>query len=326
MPMPSSNLSARVYNLRYEAHRIISVELRPANGLAGFPVAEAGAHIDLHLGNGLVRSYSLINPGEAHRYLVAVLDDPGSRGGSRFVHEQLRVGQVIEIGAPRNHFRLEESAPGSVLIAGGIGITPLLAMLRRLVALGKPARLVYCGRSRQGAAFLAEIDELARGAVPGQVGVELRFDDEQGGPPDMGALLAGHAADTHFYCCGPTPMIESFEAACAALGYAQVHTERFKAAPVPAPIASAGYTVELRRSGKTFAVAAGASLLDALQAQGAAVPLSCREGLCGTCETRVLAGEVEHRDAILTEAERKTNRSMMVCVSAGRCGLLVLDL
>jgi ferredoxin-NADP reductase len=324
--MSSSHLSAQVYNLRYEAHRIISVELRPANGLECFPMAEAGAHIDLHLGNGLVRSYSLTNPGEQHRYLVAVLDDPGSRGGSRFVHEQLRVGQVIGIGAPRNHFRLEEEAPASVLIAGGIGITPLLAMLRRLVALGKPARLVYCGRSRQGAAFLAEIDALARSAVPGRVSVELRFDDEQGCPPDMGTLLAGHAPGTHFYCCGPTPMIDAFEAACKALGCVHAHTERFKAAPAPEPAASAGYTVELRRSGKSFAVAAGVSLLDALQAQGAAPPLSCREGLCGTCETRVLEGEVEHRDAILTEAERKANRSMMVCVSSGRCGRLVLDL
>lgn len=326
--MPNTTLTARVFNLRLEAPRVISVELRPATNGARFPVADAGAHIDLHLGNGLVRSYSLTNPQEDHRYTIGVLHDPNSRGGSRFVHEQLRVGQEIQISPPRNHFRLEEAASHSLLIAGGIGITPLLAMLKRLVALGRPASLIYCGRSRLDAAFVDDLmalsDTSRSRAKPGSV--SLRFDDEQGGPPDMVELLGNQPPGTHYYCCGPTPMIDAFEAASAALGLESVHVERFKAAPIDAPAAAASYTVELRRSGLTFEVEEGGSLLESLLAQGVEPPLSCREGICGTCETPVLAGEVEHRDSILSEAERAANRSMMVCVSGGRCGRLVLDL
>ena len=324
--MSSPTLQALVFNLRHEARGIISVELRPTNDGERWPDVEAGAHIDLHLGNGMVRSYSLTNPGEGHRYVVAVLNDPRSRGGSRYVHEQLRVGQVITIGAPRNHFRLDEAAPRSVLLAGGIGITPLLAMCRRLVALGRPAQLIYCARSRREAAFLEAI-EAERERSGGALQVTLRFDDEHGGPPDLQALLAGHPADTHFYSCGPGPMLDAFERACEALGQANVHLERFAAAPTaeaPAPAAGA-YTVELRQSGKTFAVPVGVSLLDAMLEAGCDPAFSCREGVCGACETRVIEGEVDHHDHILTKSERAANKSMMICVSHCRSARLVLD-
>lgn len=322
----STKLNALVCCMRQEAAHVVSVELQPADNLTRFSEVEAGAHIDLHLGNGLVRSYSLMNPGEDHRYVVAILNDAHSRGGSRFVHEQLRVGNVIEIGAPRNHFRLDENAPHSMLLAGGIGITPLLAMFRKLISLEKSVHLVYCGRSRVGAAFLDEIKEIEEKAPPGTASTQFLFDDEQGVPPDIATLLAGNAGDTHFYCCGPTPMLDAFEAATQRLGYANIHTERFKAAPATVAASASGYTVELRRAKKIFKVPPGMSLLAALQSQGVTPELSCREGLCGTCETRVIAGEVEHRDSVLTATERAANKSMMLCVSSGRCDHLVLDL
>lgn len=322
--MSTLTLPARVHALRLEAQHVISVELRPADPAQSFPVVEAGAHVDLHLGQGLVRSYSLTNPGETSRYVLGVLNDPQSRGGSRFVHERLRIGQVLELSPPRNHFRLAEDAPHSVLLAGGIGITPLLAMLRRLAALGRPAHLVYCARSRREAAFVEEIAALA-GAAQG-LQLTLRWDDEAGGPPELASLLAGHPAETHFYCCGPGRMIDAFEAACETLGYAHVHVERFAAAPVEPGGSEQECTVELRRSGRSIRVPAGVSLLEALEAAGCAPSFSCREGICGACETRVLAGDIDHRDHILTKEERAANRSMMLCVSQCRSSTLVLDM
>jgi tetrachlorobenzoquinone reductase len=322
--MSSPTLQALVYNLRHEATGIVSVELRPVAPATAFPVVEAGAHIDLHLGNGLVRSYSLTNPGESHRCVVAVLNDRHSRGGSRYVHEQLRVGQVIPIGAPRNHFRLQEDAPRSVLLAGGIGVTPVFAMLQRLAELQRPAWLIYCARSRKEAAFVADIEALVR-AHPA-LSLRCHFDDEHGGPPDLVQLLDGHAKDTHFYACGPAPMLDAYERACAQLGQANVHLERFAAgAPVADTTAAVGYSVELRQSGKTVQVAPGVVLLDALLDAGVTLDHSCREGVCGACETKVISGDVEHHDLILTQQERAANQSMMVCVSRCRSGRLVLD-
>lgn len=323
--MATSTLQALVFQMRHEAPGIVSIELRPVPPAAAFPAVEAGAHIDLHLGNSLVRSYSLVNPGETHRYAVAVLNDRHSRGGSRFVHEQLRVGQTITIGAPRNHFRLDEAAPRSVLLAGGIGITPIYAMLRRLAALGREAQLVYCARSRAEAAFLAEIEALA-GAGGARLSLRCHFDDEQGGPPDLDRLLGGHPAGTHFYCCGPGPMLDAYERACERLGQPNVHLERFAATPAAAPATPAsGYTVELRRSGRTVQVAPGVTLLDALIEAGLSPDHSCREGVCGACETRVISGDVDHRDQLLSKQERAANKSMMICVSSCRSGCLVLD-
>ena len=322
--MSSSTLQALVFNVRYEAHGIVSVELRPVAPANAFPAVEAGAHIDLHLAPGLVRSYSLINPGESHRCVVAVLKDRASRGGSRHVHEQLRVGQVITIGAPRNHFRLDEAAPRSVLLAGGIGITPVYAMLQRLAALQRPAHLIYCARNRAEAAFVAEIQSLvAAGGTA--LSVHFHFDDEHGAPPDLLQLLGGQTKDTHFYCCGPGPMLDAYERACGQLGQANVHLERFAAAVQPAAPATEGYCVELRKSGLTVQVAPGVALLDALLDAGLNPEFSCREGVCGACETRVISGDVDHRDHLLTRQEHAANKTMMICVSGCRSGSLVLD-
>jgi ferredoxin-NADP reductase len=315
-------LQAWVHTLRHEADDIVSVELRPVGG-GDFPAFAAGSHIDLHLPNGMVRSYSLVNPStERHRYVVGVLRDRKSRGGSRCVHEQLRVGTRLPIGAPRNNFALHEDATHSVLLAGGIGVTPLLCMARRLKDLGRSFEMIYCARSRASAAFVAEIEALG---VP----VTWHFDDEQGGPPDLRALLARRApsAAEHYYACGPAVMLDAFEITCAALGHANAHIERFAAVEVAA---SAGarqtYSVELRRSGTTFEVTPGTTLHERLVELKAGVPFSCEEGICGSCETRVLEGEPDHRDSVLTAAERAANKVMMVCVSGCKSERLVLDL
>jgi tetrachlorobenzoquinone reductase len=322
--MSSTILQALIFNVRHEAPGIVSVELRPVAPATAFPTVEAGAHIDLHLAPGLVRSYSLINPGDSHRYVVAVLKDRASRGGSRHVHEQLRVGQVITVGAPRNHFRLDETAPRSVLLAGGIGITPVYAMLQRLASLQRPAHLIYCARNRADAAFVADIQSLVL-ASGASLSVRFHFDDEHGAPPDLVQLLGGEAKDTHFYCCGPGPMLDAYESACEQLGQANVHMERFAAAKQPAAAATAGYCVELRKSGRTIQVAPGVALLDALLDAGLNPEFSCREGVCGACETRVISGDVDHRDHLLTHHEHAANKTMMICVSSCRSGSLVLD-
>jgi ferredoxin-NADP reductase len=315
-------LNAFVHTLKFEAKDIISIDLRPAAGCE-FPPFEAGSHIDLHLPGGLIRSYSLLNDAsERQRYVVAVLKDSASRGGSRAVHEQLRVAMPLGIGEPRNNFALHEDAAHSVLVAGGIGVTPILSMARRLAALGRSYELLYFARSRQSAAFVDELKALG-------ASVHWHFDSEAGGPPDLKALLAARPAgpDTHYYACGPAVMLDSFEKACAELGYGQCHIERFAAMTVAAASDSrASYVVELRRSQREIVVTPKTSLLEALKAAGCDVPSSCEEGICGSCETRVLGGEPDHRDSVLSKSERAANKTMMVCVSGCKSERLVLDL
>lgn len=315
--MSNSLISVRVQAMRFEAKGIVSVELVTMDD-ATLPPFEPGSHIDLHLSNGIVRSYSLLNaPTERHRYVVGVLNDRNSRGGSRYVHEQLRVGVSLTISLPRNNFPLSESATHSVLIAGGIGITPISCMLNHLRELGKSAELLYCARSRNEAAFSKTLLQ--------QDGISGHFDDEKGAPPDLRAYLASKPHDAHFYCCGPTPMLNAFEAICAELNLPNVHIERFAAEKVDA-VQTGEYVAELLRSKKTISVPAGKSLLDALLDAGVEVEHSCREGVCGSCETKVLEGEPEHRDGVLSKSERASNKMMMVCVSGCKGKRLVLDL
>ena len=314
-------LQARVRTLRHEAEGVLSVELVPADG-AHFPAFSAGSHVNLHLPNGLTRSYSLLNStADVDRYVLGVLCDPNSRGGSRFVHESLRCATVLPISAPRNNFPLAADADESVLIAGGIGVTPILCMYRQLRARGKNARVVYCSRSRKQAAFL---DEFA--ALGGDV--ELWFDDEHGGQPfDLASFLAAQPKHVHAYCCGPLPMLAALEAACAASGIANAHVERFAADPAATPAPTSGYVVHLKRSDRTIEVPDDQRLLDTLLAAGVSCDYSCGEGICGACETTVLDGEPEHRDCVLSEAEKAAGRTMMICVSGAKNGgRLVLDL
>jgi len=317
-------LNAFVHTLKFEAQDILSLELRPLVGEV-FPPFEAGSHIDLHLPHGIVRSYSLLNDcRERHRYVVAVLKDKSSRGGSRAVHEDLRIAMPLQISEPRNNFKLIETAEHSVLVAGGIGITPILSMAQRLHQLGRSFEVIYCARSRRSAAYVADIEALA-------AQVSWHFDDEQGGPPDLQALLAARpgvgAVNTHYYACGPAVMLDAFERSCRDLGYAHAHIERFQAVEVAAASdAQQSYTVELKRSGQTLTVMPNQSLLATLQAAGIYCNTSCEEGICGSCETQVLEGIPDHRDSVLSPAEQATHKMMMVCVSGCKSSHLVLDL
>ena len=322
--MSSATLKALVYAMRYEADGIVSVEFRPDAADVEFPAFEAGSHIDLHLPNGLVRSYSLCNPSsDSGRYVVGVLNDKASRGGSRYVHQQLRVGQVIDISPPRNNFELHEEAPRSVLVSGGIGVTPIWCMLQRLTTLGRPVDMVYCARTRKEAAFVESI-----AALSDKVSITWHFNDEAGGIPDLAKLLDGRGADTHYYCCGPTPMLDAFEKTCEALGLPQVHIERFAAVAVDPAATSTGFDVVCEKSGQTVQVPAGKSILDSLIDAGLSPDHSCKEGVCGACETAVIDfdGTLEHHDGILTKVERDAGKTMMICVSRCSGKRLVLDI
>ena len=302
------------------------MHLVPSSQFA-FPAFAPGAHIDLWLGDGLVRSYSLVNaPDDINRYVVAVLKDANSRGGSRFVHETLRVGDVINISAPRNTFPLADDNRPSILLAGGIGITPIYCMMRHLAQRGRSVRLFYCSRSREHAAFLDAISSLA--LKHKNLSVAWHFDAEHGGPPSLNQLLQSHGPDAHYYCCGPTAMIDAFSAACTDLGYRKTHVERFsRAVALPPSAEDHAFVVQLARTGRSIDVAADESILDALIDEGLSPAFSCKQGICGTCETAVLSGVPDHRDEILSEEERRSGHTMMICVS--RCkgkGPLVLDI
>ena len=311
-------LRVTVSSRHQETEHIVRLDLRPESGQA-LPAFAPGAQVELHLAPDLVRSYSLVNSSEDEgRYEIAVLRDLNSRGGSRFVHERLRVGSSLDISHPRNHFRLDESAARSVLVAGGIGVTPILAMHDRLLALRKPTAMLYCARSRSVAAYG---EWLAASGV-----VRFHFDDEQKRPPDIREYLSRESKEAHFYCCGPSPMLSAFEKACADLGISNVHVERFAAAALADTSLQHPYRVILARTGRTVDVKPGVPLLDALYEAGVEVDCSCREGICGACATRVLEGVPAHRDSVLTEAERDSNAMMMVCVSGCAGERLVLDL
>jgi len=317
MDQNAQTIDVLVKSITYEAEDVISLDLRPV-GEGTLPAFTAGAHIELQLRNGLPRNYSLANPQhERHRYYVTVKKDAASRGGSRFIHESVRVGDILPIGPPRNNFALVEDASHSLLIAGGIGITPIWCMIQRLAALGRSWRLLYATRSRRGAAFLDEI--LAFGNV------HLHVDDESAGAfIDLDPVIRNAPSGTHFYCCGPLPMLAAFERATAALPAEMVHVEYFSAKD---PIeATGGFDVVLARSGRTVFVPEQSTILDALLAAGIDVGHSCLEGVCGTCETKVIEGIPDHRDVVLSARERASNRTMMICCSGCKSGRLVLDL
>ncbi|WP_454621218.1 PDR/VanB family oxidoreductase [Bradyrhizobium cenepequi] len=308
--------------ISYEAERINSYELvAPGGGdLAAFT---AGSHIDLHLLNGMIRSYSLVNdPSERHRYVVAVNKDAGSRGGSSFIHDTLRSGDIVTISYPRNNFILDEAAAHSVLIAGGIGITPLLSMIRRLETLGRSWELFYTVRTRSAAAFLDELHALRPDV---QQNIHVNFDQEPAGRMlDLTAIVADAPADAHLYCCGPVSMLEAFEAATSEWPAAHVHVEYFKAKEKPA--VEGGFQVRLARSGQTLTVEPGKTILEALLDAGITANYACSEGVCGTCETRVIEGIPDHRDQFLSSEERAGNMTIMICCSGSKSSTLVLDL
>ncbi|VTU26033.1 PDR/VanB family oxidoreductase [Variovorax sp. PBL-E5] len=314
---PAQTLRLRLIGIRYAAHGIHLLEFGRPDGAAPLPAFTPGAHVDLHLANGLVRPYSLVNPPEdSERYVVAVKRDPASRGGSAFVHEVLRVGAELEVGVPRNNFELHAGSAQAVFIAGGIGITPIACMVDRLRRDGRSWELHYSVRERREAAFVEEL---------GDDRVHLHVDAESAGALlDIAAIVAAAPADAHLYCCGPAPMLDAFEAAAGGRPPACVHVERF--APVAPGATGGGYTVRLAASKRSIPVAPGRTILEALREAGVEVQASCEQGICGTCETRVLGGLPDHRDSLLSAEERKSNRVMMICCSGSLGGELVLDL
>lgn len=319
----SETFEVRVVAVRYEAQCIHLFELCALDG-GELPPFTAGAHIPLHLENGAVRDYSLINSqAERHRYVIAVSLDPNG-AGSRYMFETPLVGRTLRISPPRNNFALFEDARLTVLLAGGIGITPLRSMIHRLEALGRDWVLHYGARDRESAAFVPELEAL-EAARPGCV--QFNFDSETGRMMDLAVTVALSPPDAHLYCCGPTPMLEAFRLAAAGRDPATIHLEYFSAPSSALDVKPpAAFTVTLARSGLKLEVPEGCSILDVVRAQRVYAESSCEAGVCGTCEVRVLEGTPDHRDYVLTEDERQASRTMMICVSGSLTDNLVIDL
>ncbi|PJG46745.1 hypothetical protein CAF53_18700 [Sphingobium sp. LB126] len=314
---------ARIVQKRLEADDIVSVLLR-GEGSGPLPSHEAGAHIDLHLGEGVIRQYSLCpSSGKDGEYEVAVLREPQSRGGSRAVHDLLQVGQVIDISVPRNHFPLKSCKGKVLLFAGGIGITPILAMAEECVRRGQPFSMHYCARSADRMAYARRISEGAVGPH-----CQLHYDD---GPDsqklDLAAVLQAPGPDDALYVCGPAGFINWVLETAAANGWteAQLNREFFAAPEIDAGQDSA-FTVRLARTGRDVQVAPGVSIVEALDAEGVMVPVSCSEGICGMCVVSVLDGEPEHRDFVLSAEEHARNDCLTACCSRAKTPVLVLDL
>ena len=316
--------SLRVVGLRAEAMDVMRLELARVDG-GVLPAFEPGAHVVMRLPNGLARSYSLVNDWrERERYVLGIGRAAASRGGSEYIHTALRIGDEIRCDAPVNNFRLQPDAREVLFIAGGIGITPILAMIRWCEAQGTPWRLVYAVRHRARIAFYEEL-------APHGAKVRFHCDDEQGGPLSLATCMTELPPGTHVYCCGPAALMTSVQTHGAGLPAEALHFEWFSApaaadaGPDSSP-GGTGFWIDLRRSGSSLLVPEEASILDVLERNGHEVPFSCREGLCGTCETVVCDGEPDHRDYVYPEAQRSALRSMLVCVSRARSERLVLDL
>lgn len=313
----TATLNMVVRDRRLVATDMLLLHLELADG-SELPAYGPGAHLTLHLQEGMERRYSLLLPYESSRthYVIGVKLEATGRGGSRHIHENLMQGSPVRVSSPENYFSLDEDAAHSVFIAGGIGITPILCMAARLQRLGRPWELHYATRSQQ---YALPLDGYA--LAPTRV---RQYFDDRGDKVDIPGVLARAPRGSHFYCCGPQGMLDAYKRAADHLPASVVHFESFGAAETP--IASQSVTVKLARDGRVFHVPPNQSILDCLRAGGVELPFSCRQGVCGACETRVVAGVPEHRDMVLSEAERKANRTMMICCSRSQEGELVLDL
>ena len=316
-------LQVRVARKQTEALGICSFELVPRNGQP-LPAFTAGAHVDVLLEGGLVRQYSLCNaPHETHRYVIGVLRETASRGGSQAMHEQIQEGTVLSISAPKNHFALAEGAAHSILLAGGIGVTPLLSMAEALSARSEPFELHCCTRSSERTAFKARL-----AAAPFADRVALHHDD---GPQEqklaLDAVLGGLREHVHLYVCGPKGFMDAVLNRARELGWpeAQLHCEYFSAEPTPTTGQTA-FEVQIASSGQIVVVPADKTVVQALAAAGVEVLTSCEQGVCGTCLTRVLHGEPDHKDLYLTPEEQAANDQFTPCCSRSRSARLVLDL
>jgi ferredoxin-NADP reductase len=313
---PGESIEVRIADIREAARDTKVYEFRRADGKP-LPAATPGAHVDIKLPNGLVRQYSLLtSEANPESYTIAVKRDPAGRGGSGYIHTELRVGQTLKIKPPRNNFPLAD-AEHVVLIAGGIGITPIYCMVQQLVTQERSWKLYYSSRSRADMAFL---DALSKHEP-----VQLHFDDESDGKfLDIAKIVAEAPKNSHLYCCGPMPMLKAFETATADWPRAQIHVEYF--APKQEPAKAGGFVVELAKSKQEFVIPPGKTILEVLLDAGIYVDHSCELGICGLCETPLLSGTPEHRDAFLTDEQKAANNTVMVCCAGAKSDRLVLDL
>jgi ferredoxin-NADP reductase len=311
--MHATDVELIVERREFAADGVLALTLRHPLG-EPLPAWEPGAHVDVVLGPGLERQYSLCgDPADRTAWRIAVLRETDGRGGSAHVHERVRQGDRVAVRGPRHHYALRP-APRNRFIAGGIGITPLLPMVAAAEAAGADWSLLYGGRTRASMAFTAEL-----AAYGDRVTVAPQ---DETGLLDLGAVLDGLPGDALVYCCGPGPLLDAVQKRCPA---DVLRIERFQAQEQSAS-PDGEFQVELARSGRTLTVAPGVSVLDAVRAAGVQVLYSCTEGTCGTCETDVLDGTPEHRDSVLTAEEREAGETMMICVSRCRGKRLVLDL
>ena len=303
---------------REEAEGVVSLTLRHAEG-ADLPAWQPGAHLDLLLADGMERQYSLCgDPADLSAWRVAVLREPEGRGGSVYVHDSLPVGSALRVRGPRNNFPLRPAAR-YLFIAGGIGITPILPMLRAAEAAGSQWSLLYGGRRRASMAFAEELSARFGDRVL------LRPQDETG-LLDLPGYLGAPQPETAVYCCGPGPLLDAVSDYCDQIGWPEPAMERFQPKEQEAGVENRPFELVLSRSGRTLTVPQDASVLETVRAAGIEVLYSCTEGTCGTCETDVLEGVPDHRDSLLTADERAAGETMMICVSRCRGERLVLDL
>lgn len=310
-----------VSDLRYVANEVVELTLEK-DGPGPLPLWDPGAHIDLVLSGDLVRQYSLCgDPSDGSSYRIAVLRENASSGGSEYIHNYVRRGDRLQIKGPRNHFPLEP-AESYLFIAGGIGVTPILPMVERIAAQKLPFRLVYGGRDKESMAF---VDRLG----PFESSVRFVPEDKEG-KLDLEEALHETESNTHVYCCGPEPLICAVERICEHRSIDQLHIERFAAGDSKLHNAietdSGSTKVLLRRSGIELVVRPGRTILETVLEAGVEVSYDCSEGICGSCEVRVIEGDIEHRDKVLTKRQRATNESMMICCSRAKDGAIILDL
>jgi len=321
--MNASGLQVRVARKTIEAVDIACFELVRDDGQP-LPAFSAGSHVDVHLPGGMTRQYSLCNDStESHRYMIGVLRDAGSRGGSLALHEQVVEGDMLHIGIPKNHFPLVHGATHSILIAGGIGVTPILCMAERLAVTGAPFTMHYCARSPERAAFRHRI---AASSFVAQVA--FHFDngaDTQKFEPET--MLSCVQPGVHLYFCGPKGFMDWVLAAAKSAGWpeAQLHSEFF-GAEIARSESDESFNIKLASSGRVIAVKKDQTVVQALAEAGVEIATSCEQGVCGTCLTRVLDGEPDHKDMYLTPEEQAANDQFTPCCSRAKSCMLVLDL
>ncbi|GAA5174347.1 PDR/VanB family oxidoreductase [Pseudonocardia eucalypti] len=301
------------------ADGVVTLTLAHPDG-SDLPEWTPGAHIDLVLTESLVRQYSLCgSTGNRAEWRVGILRDPNSRGGSEFVHDRVQPGATLRVRGPRNHFPLV-SSPRYQFVAGGIGVTPILTMIEAAEARGAEWHLLYGGRERASMGFLDELERYGER-------VTVCPQDERG-MLDLPSVLGTPRPDTLVYCCGPEGLLTAVENACRPWPEGSLHIERFSAKPVgePSPEALDTFEVVCQRSGVTLTVGPDDTIYELAEEAGLDVLGACMEGVCGTCECEVIEGEVDHRDSVLSDAERAAGDAMMICVSRSRSERLVLDL